>query len=72
MTTALSEWLTPASVSYLAECLQHCQDSGMLADLRAIAPPQALKEASKRLSPAKRQQIKAWVERLNSEMGVAA
>lgn len=59
------EWLTPASLAYLAECLQYCENAAMLADLRAIAPPQALRESVKRLSPAKRRQIKAWVEYLN-------
>lgn len=67
-----SEWLSPQSLAYLAECLQACQGPTMLADLRAIAPAEALREAAKRLSPTKRQQIRVWVEQLNAEMGVAA
>ncbi len=66
MNHSIQEWLTPASLSYLSECLQACQSPEMLADLRAIAPPEALREAAKRLSPTKRQQIKAWVEFLNN------
>jgi uncharacterized membrane protein len=72
MTTSLQEWLSPQSVAYLSECLQICETSKMLADLRAIAPPEALRQASQRLSPRKRQQIRVWVQQLNAEMGVAA
>jgi hypothetical protein len=71
MTTSTQEWLTPASIAYLSECLQYCQNSSMLADLRAIAPPQALREATKRLSAKKREQIKGWVLVLNSAREVA-
>jgi len=66
MNHSIQEWLTPASLSYLSECLQACQSPEMLADLRAIAPPEALKESAKRLSGKKRQQLKQWVEELNS------
>lgn len=73
MTTALSEWLSPSSIAYLSECLQCCQNSEMLGDLRSLAPPEALRQASQRLSPGKRQQIKVWVEYLNKlGQGVAA
>ncbi len=30
-----------------------------------------LREAAKRLSQVKRQQVKVWVQKLNAEMGVA-
>jgi hypothetical protein len=72
MNHSIQEWLTPASLSYLSECLQACQSPEMLADLRAIAPPQALKQATKRLSAKKREQIKEWVLVLNSASEVAA
>jgi len=66
MIAASEAWLTPASSSYLAECLQCCENSEMLADLRSFCPPLALKEATKRLSVTKRQQIKVWVKALNA------
>jgi hypothetical protein len=72
MNPILQEWLTPQSLSYLAEWLQFCQSAEMLADLRAIAPPEALRQATKRLSPKKREQIKEWVLTLNSAREVAA
>ncbi|KAB8316170.1 hypothetical protein SD81_028260 [Tolypothrix campylonemoides VB511288] len=69
----LKEWLSPSSVAYLASCLQICENAEMVADLRSFAPPKALREATKRLSPRKRQQLKDWVLLLNSsEKGVAA
>jgi uncharacterized membrane protein len=67
-----SEWLTPQSISYLAECLQYCKNPEMLEDLRAIAPAEALRQASQRLSQRKRKQIKVWVQQLNSAREVAA
>jgi len=72
MNLILEEWITPASISYLAECLQYCQNAEMLSDLRAIAPVEALREAAKRLSRKKREQIKEWVQQLNSAREAAA
>lgn len=66
-----SEWATPQSISYLAECLQHCENAAMLSDLRAIAPAEALQQASQRLSQTKRKQIKVWVQQLNLAREVA-
>lgn len=65
------EWIAPLNLAYLAECLQYCENSEMLADLRAIAPAEALREATKRLSAKRREQIKQWVLALNSVEVVA-
>ncbi len=65
--TVLQEWLSPASVSYLASCLQDCKTSAMVADLREFVPSQALRAATERLSRAKREQIKQWVIEQNSQ-----
>lgn len=66
MNSILEEWLSPPSIAYIAEYLQFCENPEMLSELRAIAPPEALKQATKRLSPNKREQIKQWVVVLNS------
>jgi hypothetical protein len=68
----LAEWLSPPSIAYLSECLQYCENPEMLSDLRAIAPAEALRQASQRLSQTKRKQIKVWVQQLNSAREVAA
>ena len=60
------EWLTRPSLAYLAGYLQFCDNAEMLAELRAIAPAEALREAAKRLSQRKRNEIKEWVLILNS------
>jgi hypothetical protein len=70
--TTFPEWLSPASVCYIAECLQQCESAAMIADLRSFVPPQALKKAVKRLSPTKHQQVRQWVELLNAKGRVAA
>lgn len=72
MNRSIQEWLTPASLSYLSEALQCCENAEMVSDLRAIAPREALREATKRLSAKKREQIKQWVLALNSASEVAA
>lgn len=63
---SLQEWLSPQSLACLAEWLQFCRNAEMLAELRAITPPEALKESAKRLSLTKREQIKSWVLALNA------
>ncbi len=68
----MQQWLVPSSIAYLCECLQACENVDMVADLRRIAPPEALREATKPLSARKRQQIKAWVQQLNLAREVAA
>jgi hypothetical protein len=65
MIAASESWLNPASLGYLAECLHECRDAAMVADLRSFVPPAALREATKRLSQKKREQIKEWVLALN-------
>jgi len=72
MNPILEEWLSPASLGYLSECLQACRDIQMIADLRSFCPALALLEASKRLSRKKCQEIKAWVLELNEKEGAAA
>jgi hypothetical protein len=71
MNNSLQEWLTPANLTYVAECLQICANGQMVADLRGFIPPEALRQATARLSPKKREQIKAWVLALNSAREVA-
>lgn len=70
--STLQEWLEPASIAYLSDCLQGCSSPEMVEDLREFAPREALQEATKKLSAPKREQLKNWVIMLNSARGVAA
>jgi hypothetical protein len=69
---SLQEWLSPPSLAYIAEYLQFCENPEMLSELRVVVPPEALREAAKRLSQRKRNEIKEWVLSLNSarEVGI--
>lgn len=70
--TVLEEWLSPASLTYIVKCLQACQTSEMVSDLRSFIPREALRAATERLPQAKREQIKNWVVNQNSRKEVAA
>ena len=50
----------------------NCQNKRLARLSAAIEPPQALKEAVKRLSATKHQQVRQWVEELNAQRQVAA
>ncbi|MBW4644090.1 MAG: hypothetical protein KME23_14070 [Goleter apudmare HA4340-LM2] len=65
---ATPEWLTSESTDYIAECLEFCQNSEMLADLRAIFPREALRLSSVKVSIAQRERIKLWLQQQNSEI----
>ncbi|MBW4450724.1 MAG: hypothetical protein KME38_28830 [Spirirestis rafaelensis WJT71-NPBG6] len=61
------EWNKPEEIQNIAEMLNACESVEMLAELRQCdIPTWVLKAASKRLETGKRQEIKAWVVKLNS------
>lgn len=70
--STLQEWLEPSSIGYLSDCLQSCSSPEMVQDLRKFVPAEALREATKRLSKPKREQLKNWVVMLNASREVAA
>jgi len=62
------EWDTTENITALAEWLEACESSEMLADLRKAYPhPQSLKTACKKLDSAKVEQIAEWVAELNGK-----
>jgi hypothetical protein len=65
---ATPEWLTSESTDYIAECLEFCQNTEMLADLRAIFPREALRLSSVKVSIPQRERVKVWLQQLNSKM----
>lgn len=54
-------WLEEDEILSLSEWLASCETPEMLTDVRAIAPPAALKIAANRLPKEKREIIKQWV-----------
>jgi hypothetical protein len=62
---AADSWLCNESLTYVAECLELCEDSAMVQDLRGIFPRESLLAATKRVSPAQRKRLRQWVILLN-------
>ncbi|MBW4449181.1 MAG: hypothetical protein KME38_20555 [Spirirestis rafaelensis WJT71-NPBG6] len=60
------DWTTPEKLADAAVLLGACEDSEMLAGVRAIVPDYGLKAACKSLLKPRLIQIKQWVLRLNS------
>jgi hypothetical protein len=60
------EWLTPESIQYVAECINYCENSQMLAELRHIFPRQVLTEASRYVKGPQRQNLRLWLRELNN------
>lgn len=60
------EWLEPENLADTAALLSACDDAQMLADVRAVVPDYALKEACKLLPKLRLIQLKQWVLQLNS------
>jgi hypothetical protein len=59
------EWLEKECLENIADILQSCESSDMVADLRSIYPDYALKAAAKLLPAEVRMKIGAWVRELN-------
>ncbi|WP_017314228.1 hypothetical protein [Mastigocladopsis repens] len=69
---ATPEWLSADNLEAIAEFLEACEDFSMLADLRALFPREALRQASRRVNPAQRALLKDWLAQLVDEAVVAA
>jgi hypothetical protein len=60
-------WNKPEEIEIIASWLNDCESLEMLSVLReSSVPPSVFKEASRRLSASKREQIKEWVLELNA------
>jgi hypothetical protein len=62
------QWLTQESLQDLADILEACENSQMLAELRAIYPSYAMKQAAKLLPDSTKQRIQQWVVTQNAEI----
>jgi hypothetical protein len=61
-TASLDDWLSESNICYLVDCLESCENAGMLDDLRAIAPAKALRIAGRNLSIGAKSRIRKWLE----------
>jgi len=61
-TASLDDWLSESNICYLVDCLESCENAGMLNDLRAIAPAKALRIAGRNLSIGAKSRIRKWLE----------
>ncbi|MEC4819962.1 MAG: hypothetical protein SAK29_42840 [Scytonema sp. PMC 1069.18] len=65
---ATLEWLSVESVRYIAECLDACESTETLADLRAIFPKEALRQGSRFVKLEQRERLKSWLDYLNQQV----
>jgi hypothetical protein len=65
---ATQEWLCLDSRAYIAECLEFCTSTDMLADLREIFPRHALTVASVEVCELQRKRIQKWLKEQNGEV----
>ena len=60
-----SEWMRSECLDYIGECVEVCENTTIVEDLREIFPRESLLEATKRVSPAQRRRLREWVIELN-------
>jgi hypothetical protein len=66
-TDEVEQWLAEENILNIAHDLEICDSKEVLGELRKLYPKEALIEAAKLLSDAKRSVIKTWVAELNGD-----